>query len=99
MARFDLYRDPDGDGFLLDVQADMMRHLNTRIVVPLMPPDRAPKPARGLNPEFRIGEVTVVMVTQFLAAVPTSVLKDQVATLDQHHTIIVDAIDLLLQGF
>ena len=99
MARFDLYRDPDGQGFLLDIQAGMMNHLNTRIVVPLMPPDRAPKPARGLNPEFRIGDVTVIMVTQFMAAVPTSALKDQVATLDRHHTEIVDAIDLLLQGF
>jgi toxin CcdB len=99
MARFDLYRDPNGQGFLLDVQANVMTHLNTRVVVPLMPLDRAPRPAKGLNPEFRIGDVPVVMVTQFLAAVPTSVLKDQVATLDQHHTTIVDAIDLLLQGF
>jgi len=99
MARFDLYRDPDGQGFLLDVQADMMHHLNTRIVVPLLPPDRAPKPAKGLNPEFMIGDVALVMVTQFLAAVPTSALKNQVATLDQHHRTIVDAIDLLLQGF
>jgi toxin CcdB len=99
MARFDLYRDPNGQGFLLDVQANMMTHLNTRVVVPLMPPDRAPKPGKGLNPEFMIGDVAVVMVTQFLAAVPTSVLKDQVTTLDQHHTTIVDAIDLLLQGF
>lgn len=99
MARFDLYRDPDGHGFLLDVQADMMNHLNTRIVVPLLPSDRAPKPAKGLNPEFTIGDVTVVMVTQFLAAVPTSVLRNPVATLDRHRTAIVGAIDLLLQGF
>ena len=99
MARFDLYRDPDGQGFLLDVQADMMKHLNTRIVIPLIPADRAPKPARGLNPEFRIGDIPVVMVTQFLAAVPVTALKDQVATLEQHHTTIVDAIDLLMQGF
>jgi toxin CcdB len=99
MARFDLYRDPDGQGFLLDVQADLMSHLNTRVVVPLMPQDRAPKPAKGLNPEFMIGGVAVVMVTQFLAAVPTSVLKTPVATLDQHHSTIVDAVDLLMQGF
>jgi len=39
------------------------------------------------------------MVTQFHAAVPVSALKEPVATLDQHHTLIVDAIDLLLQGF
>jgi len=59
----------------------------------------APKQAKGLNPGFMIGDVAVVMITQFLTAVPISMLKEQVATLDQHHTTIVDSIDLLLQGF
>jgi toxin CcdB len=99
MARFDVYRDPDGHGYLLDVQADLLSHLNTRIVVPLLTTALAPKPAKGLNPVFMIGDTAVVMVTQFLSAVPTSTFKEQVATLDQHHTEIVDAIDLLLQGF
>jgi toxin CcdB len=99
MARFDVYRNPDGNGYLLDVQADLLSHLNTRIIVPLLPPADAPKPAKGLNPEFMIGDHRVVMATQFLSAMPTSVLKEPVATLDQHHTRIVDAIDLLLQGF
>lgn len=77
----------------------MMSHLNTRIVVPLLPEATAPKPAKGLNPSFAIGNNTVVMVTQFLAAVQVSALKEQVATLEHHHTTIVDAIDLLMQGF
>ena len=99
MARFDVYRDPDGNGYLLDVQANLVSHLNTRIAVPLLLSADAPKPAKGLNPEFMIGDRAVVMVTQFLAAVPISALKEPVATLDRHHTKIVDAIDLLLQGF
>jgi toxin CcdB len=99
MARFDVYRDPDGNGYLLDVQANLLSHLNTRIVVPLMLPAAAPLPAKGLNPEFLIGDTAVVMLTQFLSAVPASTLKEQVATLDQHHTEIVAAIDFLMQGF
>ena len=99
MARFDVFRNPGGNGYLLDVQASLLSQLNTRIVVPLMLPTAAPKPAKALNPEFLIGDTAVVMVTQFLSAVPTSTLKEPVATLDQHHTKIVDAIDLLLQGF
>ena len=99
MARFDVYRNSDGHGSLLDVQAALRSDLNTRIVVPLMLPVHAPKPAQRLNPEFTIGGTVVVMVTQFLSAVPTSTLKEQVATLDRHHTQIVDAIDFLLQGF
>ncbi len=37
MARFDAWPNPDGIGWLLDVQADLLRDLNTRVVVPLMP--------------------------------------------------------------
>ena len=37
MARFDVYASPDGSGCLLDVQADLLDSLNTRVVVPLMP--------------------------------------------------------------
>lgn len=99
MARFDVYQAPDGHGYLLDVQADLLSHLNTRIVVPLLTAALAPQPAKVLNPVFMIGDIAVVMVTQFLSAVPSATLKKQVTTLDQHHSEIVDAIDLALQGF
>ena len=35
MARFDVYDRPGGAGYVLDVQADVLNELNTRIVVPL----------------------------------------------------------------
>ncbi|MGX9573154.1 CcdB family protein [Mesorhizobium sp. f-mel] len=38
MARYDFYRRAEGDGYLLDVQADLLKSLNTRVVIPLMPP-------------------------------------------------------------
>ena len=37
-------------------QADVLHELNTRIVVPLLPPARAPLPAKRLNPMFTIGD-------------------------------------------
>ncbi len=98
MARFSVYKNPDG-GYLLDVQADLLNHLNTRIVVPLMSLSDAPKPADTLNPLFDVNGVFYVMVTQFMAAVPASILKQQVATLEGHREEIVSAIDLLMQGF
>lgn len=55
MARFDVYRNPEGDGYLVDLQADLLDHLNTRIVAPLLPVDRAPKPAATLNPVLNVG--------------------------------------------
>lgn len=99
MARFDVYKNPNGSGYLLTVQADMLESLNSRMVVPLMPLAEAPRLAQRLNPRFRIGDDDVVMVTQFMAAVPTSLLKTVVAALGACHAEIVDATDMLMQGF
>ncbi len=99
MPRFDVYRNPDGVGYLLDIQADLLAHLNTRVVVPLMPLNVAPVPARTLNPVVTVGGDEVAMVTQFMAAVPASVLRTPVTTLESRRGEIVAAIDLLMQGF
>jgi toxin CcdB len=99
MARFDVYRNPDGAGYLLNIQADLLSHLNTRAVVPLLPPDEAPNPARRLNPEFEIGGEKIVMVTQFIAAVPTSYLQITITNLAHRNDEIVNALDMLITGF
>ena len=52
MARYDIFARVEGDGYFLDCQADLLSHLNTRFVVPLLAPDIAPKPAGRLNPQF-----------------------------------------------
>ena len=52
MARFDVYRNPDGNGFLLDVQADLMSHLKSRLVIPLVRSDIAPASHQGSEPCF-----------------------------------------------
>lgn len=99
MARFDVYLNPEGAGYLLDVQADLLDHLNTRVVVPLLPQAAAPSPARTLNPVFQLEGETVVMVTQFLAAIPAPVLKVPRASLAPRRNEITAALDLLFQGF
>jgi len=98
MARFGVYPNPEADGYLLDVQADLMRHLNTRVVVPLMPLGKAPQPATRLNPLFVIEDIEHTLVTQYLAAVPINVLKRETLNLADRRDDIVNAIDLLLQG-
>lgn len=99
MARLDVYRNPQGPGYLLDVQADLLSVLNTRMAVPLLPPAEAPKPAGRLNPVFEVDGETVVMVTQFMAAIPAAELRAPVASLLPVHTAVIDAIDMLLSGF
>lgn len=98
MARHDVFINPGG-GWLLDVQADILQGLNTRIVVPLLPVGEAPVRAARLNPTFVIEDVEVSMVTQYLAAVLTSTVRDPVANLSRHHREIIDALDMLFVGF
>lgn len=99
MARFDVCKNPAGTGCLLDIQADLLSHLNTRVVVPLLPLALAPRPARTLNPCFEILGETLVMTTQFMAAVPANMMLAPVASLTLQRDEIIAAIDFMMQGF
>lgn len=52
MDRYNVYPNPSGSGYSLNVQEDIMQPFNTRVVVPLLPLSEAPKPAKALNPLF-----------------------------------------------
>lgn len=99
MARFDVFENLSGAGYLIDVQVDLLSLLNTRVVIPLLPVDMAPARADRLNPEFEIRGTRCSLVTQFTAAVPCGELKETVASLDLDARTIVDAIDFLHQGW
>jgi toxin CcdB len=99
MARLDVHARRDGgQGYLLDVQADLLSGLNTRFVVPLMLAADAPLPAARLNPRFEIGGEALVMVTQFAAAIHVRELGERVATLADRHESVTAALDLLITG-
>ncbi|ESY12876.1 CcdB family protein [Mesorhizobium sp. C386A] len=99
MARYDFYRSTESDGYLLDVQSDMLEGLSTTVVVPLMPPEIAPLPGRRLNPTFAINGKDLVMVTQFVSAFSASELRMPEGNLSRQHDDIVAALDMLFQGF
>jgi toxin CcdB len=99
MARYQVFRDRDGDGYLLDVQNDLLNDLNIRVVVPLMRPEKAPSPAKRLNPTFEVEARLYLMVTQYISAVPTAELGTLVTTLRAHDNTITEALDMLFQGF
>ena len=99
MARFDVYGEPGGFGFLLDCQADLFRGLSTRFMVPLMPRQHAPIAGARLNPIFQVEGMEVVMVTQFAGAVPVRELGERVMSLDVEQSAIMSALDMLLTGY
>ena len=48
MARYDIHK--LANGYVVDVQADLLADMNTRVVVPLRPHSEIPKPIGRLNP-------------------------------------------------
>lgn len=98
MARFVVYANRQGSGYLLDVQANLLEHLTTCVVVPLLPVHAAPKPAKVLNPIFEVEGQLCVLVTQFLAAVPKGIMGAEVLNLRDESGVIVNALDCLFQG-
>lgn len=99
MARYDVFVGRVPGSLLLDVQTDLIEHLNTRVVVPLLPASTAPPPVRRLNPIFDINGRKMVMATHLIAAAPVKELGEPALNLMRHHDEIVAALDMLFQGF
>lgn len=93
-----MHANPAGGALLLDCQTDLLSHLNTRLVAPLLPADRAPKPAGRLNPSFDIGGQSHVMVAQYAAAIEVRELGPKIASLADQSREIINALDILLTG-
>ena len=99
MARFDVHGLRDGSGFVLDCQSDLLRHLETRFVVPLMPQSHAPAPLIDrLNPQFLLDGEPVVMMTQFASSLYRAALGPAIASLSDQQFEIGRAVDILLGG-
>lgn len=104
MAQFDFYENSDEDTrqlipYLLDVQADILDVLATRVVVPLVKLSSDDKPARYLNPQFEIMGEAVFMSTAEMAGVPLRALGARSGSLKEQRAVIIAAIDFLLTGF
>jgi toxin CcdB len=84
---------------LLDVQADLLSELATRVVVPLTPVAKlGGKPLTRLNPTIRVLGKDHVALFQELAAIPESALREPVASAGARRPDLVAALDLLFTG-
>jgi toxin CcdB len=103
MAQFDVYLNPNPGTrkvipYLLDVQADLLDGLATRVVVPLVDADEMAVAARYLNPQFKVKGASVVMSTAELAGVSARSLGEKVASLKNRRDEIIAALDMLFTG-
>jgi toxin CcdB len=98
VATFDIHR--SGDGYLLNVQSDLLDGLNTVLAVPLMPIERAPLPMGRLNPVIELAGDRYSMVTQYMASTPIRELGPLAGSLKfSHYDKIKSALDMIFLGF
>lgn len=103
MARFDVYATPmpeerEHTPFWVDVQADHLAQLATRVVIPLVRQRDGQRPAERLNPCFDIEGVPVFADTANLGTFPKRWLRAPVASLRDQRFLVENALDFLLTG-
>ncbi len=101
MPRLDVFRSAQAtDSFyLVDVQAELLSHLRTRVVVPLVPLPDAPGLMQDVNPVFDIMGTPHAFLAQAIASVPAAELRGRVASLSDRHDLVTRALDMLIVGF
>lgn len=103
MAQFDVYQNPNpatnkAIPYYLNVQADLLDSLNTRVIVPLVREEEMGKSVKGLHLRFKVKGETVVLSTAELAGLPIRSLGDKVASLKSKRDEIIAALDLVFAG-
>ncbi|MDZ7760379.1 MAG: CcdB family protein [Desulfovermiculus sp.] len=104
MAQFDVFENPNTETnqaipYLLDIQADLLDDLSTRVVVPLIAATAMGKAVKHLNPQFRTQNTTVFMSTAELAGIPVQAIGKKVGSLKDRRQEIIAALDFLFTGF
>lgn len=102
--QFDVYQNENAATrerfpYLLDVQADLLESLKSRMVVPLAPQsDFADKSLRGLMPVLEIRGKSYAAILPQMASAPSHFLKTRVGSAAGQRAEIVAALDLLFTG-
>mgnify|MGYP006291293315 CR=1 FL=1 len=105
MAQFDIHENTniasrEHTPYLLNVQADVLSELATRVVVPLRAKTGREKTVISrLHPVISFAGVDYIAVVTEMAAVPASLLGPRVDAARAHRAELNVALDLLLTGF
>lgn len=98
MAQFEVMVVRSTGEYVVDCQANLLRHLPTRVVAPLFRPDEGIQRGGRLNPAFDVGGAELILAPQFLVSIPTTELRNQGTSLEAHEFEIMGAIDMLITG-
>ena len=103
MAQYDVHRNTAPSKvripYLMDIQADLLKILATRVVVPLVLPSLiGHKAIRYLHVEVVVEGQPLVALVSELAAVPARILGPRVSNLAAHSVELVRALDVMVSG-
>jgi toxin CcdB len=104
MAQFTIYKNKNPRSkatypLLLDVQADLLDELQTRLVIPLTKaPALTRKPIARLTPSIDIGAEQYLLMTPQMAGIARSELGPVVGNVAEQRSAIIAALDLLITG-
>jgi toxin CcdB len=103
VAQFDVHRNPAPSKarvpFLLDVQADLLKVLATRAVIPLVKPAQIGNLViRYLHFEVEVEGQRLIALGSELAAIPVKALGPRVGSLASKRGKIMRALDVLANG-
>lgn len=104
MAQFSLYRNEDSSSnetypYFIDVQNPLLEDLNSRLVIPLSPHAALNNTdAKRLCPLIQLDNGSFVLLTHQMTSVPKSILKTEIASLENLRYEILAAIDMLISG-
>jgi toxin CcdB len=104
MAQFRVYQNPRAAGreripFVLDVQSNVVEHLPTRMVIPLVRDRLFPeRRVNRLNPGFVVNGQAVVLSPAEMGAVAAAALRESLADLSLQRGEIIAALDILFTG-
>ncbi|WP_417467504.1 CcdB family protein [Maricaulis sp.] len=101
MARFDLFRvNSRRIPLMVDVQAEILGDLASRVVIPLHLVDQAEEPPLPrLKPVLVIGGQSYLLLTTDIGAQPLHSLGKPIGNIEEHRDEITSAMDFLFQGF
>jgi toxin CcdB len=100
MARFDVYKYSAAVPYVVDVQADLLSDLKTRVVIPLLPHTQAKKEILPrLKPVVKVHGKDYVLMTTDIGTVKIGDLGVSAENIVEYRQVITDAIDFLMSGF
>ena len=101
MSQFDVYRLSSrrgGSQYVVDLQADILDELATRLVAPLRPLKSREDLVPRLTPVVEVQGETYFIVLSEIAAIRLKELGRPIDNLDTHRDEIIAAIDILFTG-